>query len=73
MPIKYITGDLFKSKDCLAHCVSKDLRMSRGIAVEFKRRFGGMLDLASQKKQIGEVACLVNKKWADNLLPHYQR
>ena len=28
--IKEIEGDLFESKDSLAHCVSKDLSMSKG-------------------------------------------
>ena len=41
MSLFYVQGDLFSSKDCLAHCVSRDLRMGKGIAVEFKRRFGG--------------------------------
>lgn len=35
-----IKGDLFTSiDDCLVHCISVDLKMSRGIAVEFVKRF----------------------------------
>lgn len=34
------TGDLFSSKDSLAHCVSANFRMNAGIAVEFVRRYG---------------------------------
>lgn len=32
--------------------------MSKGIAVAFKSNFGGVADLKTQKKQIGEVAVL---------------
>lgn len=42
MSIQYHTGDLFelgRGKN-LMHCVSADLEMGKGIAVQFKRRFG---------------------------------
>ena len=42
----------------LAHCVSADLVMGKGIAVEFKRRFGRVDDLKNQNKVVGEVASL---------------
>ena len=32
-------GDLFQSKDSLAHCISSDFKMSTGIARSFKRKF----------------------------------
>jgi len=53
-------GDLFScaSSVALAHCVSVDLAMGKGIAVAFKSKFGAVADLKSQKKQIGEVAVL---------------
>lgn len=38
--IKYIKGDLFTSKNSLAHCISKDLVMGAGIAVIFSRKWG---------------------------------
>ncbi|XP_026812179.1 uncharacterized protein LOC113553188 isoform X2 [Rhopalosiphum maidis] len=52
-----IDEDLFKlSKDySLAHCVAEDLRMGAGIAVEFKRIFGGVGKLIDQKLKIGDV------------------
>eukprot|EP01080_Neovahlkampfia_damariscottae_P005602 gene5602-9419_t len=56
--IKEIEGDLFESKDSLAHCVSKDLAMSKGVAVGFVKNFGGVDELKSQKKSPGEVAFL---------------
>uniref|UniRef100_A0A3B3X625 Macro domain-containing protein n=1 Tax=Poecilia mexicana TaxID=48701 RepID=A0A3B3X625_9TELE len=39
--IKYVTGDLFSApnQESLAHCVSEDLRMGKGIAVLFKKNF----------------------------------
>lgn len=45
-----IEGDLFECpiNFSLAHCVSSDFRMGRGIAVEFKRRFGGARELVAQ-------------------------
>ncbi|XP_060836859.1 uncharacterized protein LOC132919335 isoform X2 [Rhopalosiphum padi] len=52
-----IDEDLFKlSKDySLAHCVAEDLRMGAGIAVDFKRIFGGVGKLVDQKLKIGNV------------------
>jgi hypothetical protein len=37
-----IVGDIFDTPldTALAHCVSSDLKMSRGIALQFRRRFG---------------------------------
>ena len=34
-----IEGDLFSSKDCLAHCVSADFHMGTGIARQVKTRY----------------------------------
>ncbi|XP_060866248.1 uncharacterized protein LOC132941983 [Metopolophium dirhodum] len=39
----------------LAHCVAEDLRMGAGIAVDFKRIFGGVGTLIDQKLKIGNV------------------
>jgi O-acetyl-ADP-ribose deacetylase (regulator of RNase III) len=46
--ITYIKGNLFDSKKSLVHCVAKDLKMSRGIAVDFKRKFGGVEEMRKQ-------------------------
>lgn len=60
--INEIQGDLFTDKnggkDNLAHCVSKDLRMGKGIATIFKDRFGQIDHLKHQNKNPGEVAHL---------------
>lgn len=42
----------------LAHCVSRDLAMGKGIAVEFKKRFRGVDELKRQQKGIGETCVL---------------
>jgi hypothetical protein len=38
--------------DSLVHCVSADLRMEKGIAVAFKKKFRGVAELRSQGKEI---------------------
>jgi hypothetical protein len=45
-------GDLFSVGEnvSLAHCVSTDFDMSKGIAVEFKNRFGRVEELLSHRK-----------------------
>ena len=52
MPLEYREqrGDLFSvsSSTSLAHCVSVDLVMSKGIATEFRDRFGRVNELKSQ-------------------------
>lgn len=55
-----IEGDLFDSPEdyALAHGVAKDLRMSVGIAAEFRKRFENMNELVNQSKNIGEMAIL---------------
>uniref|UniRef100_A0A3B3W0X7 Macro domain-containing protein n=1 Tax=Poecilia latipinna TaxID=48699 RepID=A0A3B3W0X7_9TELE len=49
---EYVTGDLFSAPDqeSLAHCVSEDLRMGKGIAVLFKKNFGRVDALKEQSK-----------------------
>ncbi|WAR08676.1 OARD1-like protein [Mya arenaria] len=58
--IMHKKGDLFAcpSTDSLAHCVSKDLRMGKGIATLFKKIFGGVAELKHQAKEVGDVAVL---------------
>ena len=49
-----VKGDLFScpSSASLAHCVSEDMHMGKGIATLFKQKFGGVGELKSQGKQI---------------------
>uniref|UniRef100_A0A3B3YC28 Macro domain-containing protein n=1 Tax=Poecilia mexicana TaxID=48701 RepID=A0A3B3YC28_9TELE len=62
--IKYVTGDLFSApnQESLAHCVSEDLRMGKGIAVLFKKNFGRVDALKEQKKLTGECAILTHDR-----------
>lgn len=55
-----IEEDLFGcGAECsLAHCVSRDLAMGKGIAKTFKSLFGGVDELRAQQKRIGECAYL---------------
>ena len=43
---------------CLAHCVSQDYEMSKGIAVLFKKFFGRVFELHQQNKKVGECSLL---------------
>ncbi len=56
--IDEIEGDVFTSQKSLAHCVSADLEMSKGIAKEFDERFGNKDVLHEQFVQPGGVAIL---------------
>lgn len=52
-------GDLFKSKaQSLAHCVSRDLKMSAGIAVEFREKYGHVNLLREQGPEVGNLVYL---------------
>lgn len=53
-----IVGDVFNAPPdtSLAHCVSADLKMSRGIALQFRRRFGQIQELQQQQKSVEDVA-----------------
>lgn len=73
--VKEITGDLFEAHEeyAIGHCVSQDFQMDRGIALEFRRRFGQVEELKDQNKSVTEVAsttpkerviiCLITKEY----------
>ena len=79
-------GDLFELSQewALAHCVGEDLIMGKGIAVEFKKRYGHVDWLTAQKKHVGEtlllpntmidrnVFYLITKKWSKRSKPSYE-
>ncbi|CAF1099022.1 unnamed protein product [Adineta ricciae] len=60
MPLVFreVTGDLFSvaSNVSLAHCVSQDMSMSKGIATLFRNKFGKINELKSQNTSIGGCA-----------------
>src|SRR5436190_5845630 len=49
--------DLFKAPTgySLAHCVAANLRMSRGIASVFRKKFGQLQELQKQKPRVGKI------------------
>ncbi|KAL4089038.1 hypothetical protein QTP88_024116 [Uroleucon formosanum] len=53
-------GDLFQATAdyALGHCVSKDFKMSEGIALEFRRKFGQVDQLLQQNKQVMEISAI---------------
>ena len=51
-------GDLFQADTSLAHCVSADLRLGKGIAQQFRRRFQGIQELQAQPHGCGMVPYL---------------
>lgn len=60
LQLQYMRGDLFTcpATDALAHCISEDCRMGKGIAVLFKRKFGGVEEIQAQRKHPGQCAVL---------------
>lgn len=54
------SGDLFDTLPdmTLAHCVSEDLAMKKGIALEFRRKFGNVKELKSQNRKVTEIAMI---------------
>lgn len=50
MKFNEIKGDLFQTDDdvSLAHCISEDCGMGKGVAIMFKNKFGGVSDLKKQ-------------------------
>jgi len=53
-----VQGNFFDtdSNSTLAHCVSADFKMSKGLALIFRRKFGQITQLRKQKKAITEIA-----------------
>jgi O-acetyl-ADP-ribose deacetylase (regulator of RNase III) len=58
--LKEEVGDLFELDNswCLAHCVGEDFIMGKGIAVEFKKRYGHQDWLIKNSKGIGTALLL---------------
>ena len=58
-----VKGDLFTApqSSSLCHCISRDLGMGKGIAVLFKKTFGGVNSLRKQQVQIGECGILLRQ------------
>ena len=59
MSIQLKSGDLFSSPENLAHCISEDCQMGKGIAVRFKTLFGGQSEIIQQRVKTGGLAVLL--------------
>ena len=53
-----VIGDLLEDQGSIGHCVSADLKMSKGIARDIKNKFGGLQELQKQKRNVGNVIFL---------------
>ena len=53
--VTVILGDLLSSDTHIAHCISADLKMSRGVALEIRNQFGGLELLKSQNLGVGSI------------------
>ena len=65
---KELNGDLFNSTDSLAHCVSSDMKMSRGIAVQFVKHFPGLGQLTSIQGIGGVIVLQSGSRYIFNLV-----
>ena len=63
-----VKGDLFSANEdvSLAHCVSEDFVMSRGIATEFKKRFGNV-DVLLEQSELFFYLLLIFQRFIANL------
>ena len=63
MYFKEVKGNVFSSPlwSCLAHCISADCAMSKGIAVLFKNKFGHVHLLRSQNPNVGNIVFLTHR------------
>ena len=53
--VSLIAGDLFASPFCLAHCISADAHMRKGVAAVFRHLYGGIQDRMSPEMSVGDV------------------
>ena len=53
--ISVVIGDLLASGSHIAHCISADIRMSKGVALEVRNKFGGVDLLKAQNLRVGNV------------------
>ncbi len=78
--MREVKEDLFQSEDNLCHCVSADMYMGKGIAVEFRRRWGRphgtfhIGDIAIIKDKERYIIYLVTKDryWEKPIMPYLE-
>ena len=50
--ISVVIGDFLASGSNIAHCISADIKMSKGVALEIRNKFGGVDLLKSQNLRV---------------------
>eukprot|EP00090_Calanus_glacialis_P001127 TRINITY_DN10792_c0_g1_i1.p1 TRINITY_DN10792_c0_g1~~TRINITY_DN10792_c0_g1_i1.p1 ORF type:complete len:1194 (-),score=363.16 TRINITY_DN10792_c0_g1_i1:78-3470(-) len=62
--LKEVQGDLFSSPntESLCHCISRDLKLGKGIAKLFREKFGRIEELKKSDSQIGGIAVLKDRE-----------
>jgi hypothetical protein len=60
MDLQVVKGDLFKADKnvSLAHCISADFKLGKGIAKMFREKFGRIQELEQSGAKVGGVAVL---------------
>ena len=53
--ISLVIGDLLASGSNIGHCISADIRMSKGVALDIRNKFGGVDLLKAQNLKVGSV------------------
>jgi len=55
-----LIGDIFETElgTSLAHCVSVDMKMNKGIALEFSRKYGRLDELQLQNNSVTEIVSI---------------
>ena len=53
--ISVVIGDFLASGSNIAHCISADIKMSKGVALEIRNKFGGVDLLKAQNLRVGNV------------------
>ena len=56
--IKYKVGDILKCNNNIAHCVSRDIRMSAGLARKMRFQFGGIKEMKRLKRDVGDIVVI---------------
>ena len=64
MILEEVIGDLFSAPPnaSLAHCVSADFAMKKGIAKTFRNKFGRINQLRQQGARVGEIAVIKDRE-----------
>ena len=56
--INYKIGNILECNNNIAHCVSRDIRMSAGLARKMKVHFGGIKEMKRMKRDVGDIVVI---------------